>query len=123
MPSRKLIAKEMAEIFKILANPDRIRLVEELRGGEKDVNSISTVLGLPGPRVSQHLALLKAHRIVAERRDGRHHFYHLTRPDLAVWIIDGLDFIETRSDAVPKAKVNAARRAWTANQAAKAASR
>ena len=70
MPSRILVAKELGEIFKVLAHPDRIRLIEELRAGEKDVNTLSERLELPSPRVSQHLSLLRLHRIVAERREA-----------------------------------------------------
>lgn len=112
MPSRTLIAKELAEIFKMLANADRVRLIEELRGGELDVNTLAGRLDLPGPRVSQHLSLLRAHRFVEERRDGRHHYYHLTQPEIADWIINGLDFVEARSGGVPKSKIKAARRLW-----------
>ena len=112
MPSRTLIAKELADIFKMLANADRVRLIEELRRGELDVNTLARRLDLPGPRVSQHLSLLRAHRFVEERRDGRHHFYHLTQPEIADWIIDGLDFVEARVGVVPKSKINAARRLW-----------
>jgi DNA-binding transcriptional ArsR family regulator len=43
-------------------------------------------LELPGPRVSQHLGLMRLHRIVEERRDGRQHFYSLVYPEIAVWI-------------------------------------
>ena len=64
MPQRQLVAKELAEIFKILAHPDRIRIIEELRIDEKDVNTLVETLELPGPRVSQHLSLMRAHRIV-----------------------------------------------------------
>ncbi len=96
MPTRQLVAKELAEVFKIIAHPDRVRLIEELRAGEKDVNTLVKLLDLPGPRVSQHLSLLRAHRIVEERREGRHHFYHLIQPEIADWIVEGLDFIEGR---------------------------
>ena len=34
MPSRQIVAKELSEIFKILANPDRVRIIEELGAGE-----------------------------------------------------------------------------------------
>ena len=88
MPSRQVVARELADIFKVVAHPDRIRLIEELRIGEKDVNTLMLALELPGPRVSQHLSLMRAHRIVEERRDGRHHFYHLTQPEIAGWIIE-----------------------------------
>ena len=113
MPSRQVVSKELAEIFKILAHPDRVRIIEELRIGEKDVNTLAEQLELPGARVSQHLGLMRAHRLVEERRDGRHHFYHLTQPDLASWIVEGLDFIEGRMTGVSKSAINSARRLWT----------
>lgn len=117
MPSRLVVAKELAEIFKIIAHPDRIRLIEEMHSGERDVNTLADSLNLPGPRVSQHLSLMRAHRIVEERRDGRHHYYQLTQPEIAQWIVDGLAFIEGRGSLVPKSKINAARRLWTAGHA------
>jgi len=113
MPDRQVVARELAEIFKIVAHPDRIRLIEELGTGEKDVNSLIESLELPGPRVSQHLALMRAHRIVEERRDGRHHFYHLVQPQIADWIIDGLDFVEGRITGLSKSAINSARRLWS----------
>ena len=120
MPSRLIVAKELAEIFKIVAHPDRIRMIEELRAGEKDVNTLVGVLDLPGPRVSQHLSLLKAHRIVEERREGRHHFYRLTQPEIAEWIIEGVDFVEGRM-TVSRSEINSARRLWSSNLPKRAA--
>lgn len=113
MPDRKAVAKELAELFKLMSNPDRIRIIEELRSGEKDVNTLIEALELPGPRVSQHLSLLRAHRIVEERRDGRHHHYHLIQPEMADWVIDGLDFVEGRLVAVNKATIANARKLWS----------
>ena len=120
MPDRKVVAKELADIFKITANPDRIRMIEELRTGEKDVNTLQEALELPGPRVSQHLALMRAHRIVEERRDGRHHFYHLTQPEIADWIIEGLNFLEGRMLGVSKATISKARKKWSAKPGSRA---
>jgi len=112
MPSRQVVARELSEIFKLIAHPDRIRVIEELRSAEKDVNSLAESLSLPGPRVSQHLSLLKAHRIVEERRDGRHHFYRLTQPEIAEWIVEGIAFIEGRMGISPSA-IRSARRLWS----------
>jgi DNA-binding transcriptional ArsR family regulator len=113
MPSRELVAKELASIFKVVAHPDRIRLIEELRAGEKDVNGLVEELGLPGPRVSQHLSLLRAHRMVDERRDGRHHFYHLIQPEIAGWITEGLHFIEGRMGMINRSAIESARELWS----------
>ena len=112
MPQREVVAKELAEIFKIIAHPDRIRIIEELGGGEKDVNTLVEILDLPGPRVSQHLGLMRANRIVVERREGRHHHYNLLQPDLAGWIIDGLNFVEGRISVISKSAISEARDLW-----------
>jgi len=114
MPHRKVVAKELADIFKTIAHPDRIRLIEELGSGEKDVNTLVEGLDLPGPRVSQHLGLMRANRIVVERREGRHHYYHLNQPDIAKWIVDALSFVEGRISGISKSEINKARDLWTA---------
>lgn len=112
MPDRKIVAKELADLFKIMANPDRIRIIEELGSGEKDVNTLAELLDLPGPRVSQHLSLMRAHRMVEDRRDGRHNHYHLVQPDMAAWIIGGLDFVEGRLSGVSKVSISKVRKLW-----------
>jgi DNA-binding transcriptional ArsR family regulator len=113
MPERKVVAKELAEIFKVMAHPDRIRIIEELGDEEKDVNTLQNDLDLPGPRVSQHLGLLRAHRFVNDRREGRRHLYRLTQPQLADWVMDGLDFIEGRLSEVSKSTISSARERWS----------
>ncbi len=115
MPSRLVIAKELAEIFKLVAHPDRIRLIEELGTSEKTVTSLSDEMNLPSARVSQHLAQLRAHRIVEERHEGRHRFYRLTQPELASWIVSGLNFIEGRIHTVDSKTIKEVRRQWTAD--------
>lgn len=113
MPSRQVVARELAEIFKIIGHPDRIRIVEELRHDELDVNTLAQALDLPGPRVSQHLSLLRAHRLVEERRDGRHHFYRLAQPQIAGWIVEGIDFVEGQIAPVNKSALRSAKRLWS----------
>jgi len=113
MPSRQVVAKELADIFKIVAHPDRIRIIEELRAGEKDVNTLVGILDLPGPRVSQHLSLLRAYHIVEERREGRHHIYQLTQPEIAQWIVAGLDFVAGRTEGIDRSTIRSARRLWS----------
>lgn len=115
MPSRDTVARDLAEIFKVLAHPDRIRMIEELRARERDVNSLAAALSLPSARVSQHLSLLRAHRLVGERREGRRRFYRLSQPGIAEWIIVGLDFVEGRNVRVNPAAISAVRKQWAAS--------
>jgi DNA-binding transcriptional ArsR family regulator len=95
MPFRNTAAKRLAELFGLLSNQHRVRLIEELnRRGELDVNSLEAELGISHSAVSQHLGLLRAHRIVTERRDGRHVYYRLTQHRIAEWVLNGLEFLE-----------------------------
>lgn len=91
------MANELASVLRILGHPDRVRIIDELSREEKDVKTLLNDLALPGPRVSQHLGLLRAYRIVDERRDGRHRIYRLIQPQLASWLLRGLDIVEGRS--------------------------
>lgn len=94
MPHRQLVAKELGQLFSVFSHPDRIRIVEELRDGERDVNALQAALSTTHSRTSQNLAILRAHRLVAERREGRHVYYRLVNPDMARWVLEGLRFIE-----------------------------
>ena len=114
MPSRLIVSRELADLLKLLAHADRLRLIEDLRHGEKDVSGIAQSLQLPATRVSQHLAQLRAHRLVEERRDGRNHFYRLAHAHLADWILDALPFVDIRSRLGDADHIDAARALWAA---------
>lgn len=114
MLSRTMVAKELAELCKIAAHPDRIRIIETLHFGPKDVSTLAKTLKMSSSRVSQHLALLRAHRHVEEHREGRQHVYHLTQPKLAEWILEGLEFLENRPSSISEADIEAARKYWSA---------
>lgn len=114
MRSRLIVSRELADLFKQLAHPDRLRLIEELRLGEKDVTGLAAALELPATRVSQHLTLLRAHRLVEERRDGRSHFYRLSHPQLAMWIVDALQFVDIRHRLEEAEHIDSVRAMWTA---------
>jgi len=91
---RTMAVDELASLLGVLAHGDRIRIVEALRPAEKDVNQLATELELAQARVSQHLALLKSHRLVQKRKEGRHAYYSLVDVKVALWLVQGLDFIE-----------------------------
>ncbi|MSQ97144.1 MAG: ArsR family transcriptional regulator [Gemmataceae bacterium] len=90
MPHRNLVAKELAGFLGVLSHPHRIHIIEELRDGERDVNSLQAALGISHSGVSQHLMLLRAHRLVNERRQGRRVFYHLLQPNTG-YLVDRRD--------------------------------
>lgn len=114
MPHRALVTKELADFLGVLSHPHRIRIIEELRDGEHDVNSLKEALGISHSGVSQHLMVLRANRLVSERRDGRHVFYHLRHPAIAKWLLDATEFLERGSvDATELRKaIGKARKDW-----------
>ena len=114
MPSRHLVAKELGQLFSVFSHPDRIRIVEELRDGERDVNALQAALDVTHSRTSQNLAVLRAHRIVDERREGRHVFYRLVTPEIAGWVLDGLRFIEAELAQVERRRsaIEEVRQLW-----------
>jgi DNA-binding transcriptional ArsR family regulator len=114
MPSRHLVAKELGHLFSVFSHPDRIRLIEELREGESDVNALQAALGVTHSRTSQNLAILRAHRLVVERREGRHVYYRLVNPDIAGWVLDGLKYIEADLELVARTRsaIEEVRQLW-----------
>lgn len=97
MPHRALVTKELADLLGILSHAHRIRIIEELRDGEHDVNSLQKALGISHSGVSQHLMVLRAKRLVSERREGRRVFYQLRQPRIARWLMDATEFLERES--------------------------
>lgn len=114
MPHRALVVKELADFIGVLAHPHRIRIIEELRDGEHDVNSLQESLGISHSGVSQHLMVLRASRLVIERREGRHVFYQLRQPGVARWLLEATQFLEqgTAESAELRKAIGKTREEW-----------
>lgn len=69
-----------AGFFKALAHPVRIRILELLVKGEKNVQDLQDALGVEQPVVSQQLAVLRANNIVAGRKEGASVRYSVRDP-------------------------------------------
>jgi DNA-binding transcriptional ArsR family regulator len=80
---------QFSQMLRVLAHPVSLRVVELLLDGERDVSAIGQALGLEGPAVSQHLSLLRAHRLVDQRRVGQRAFYRLSSDGLGRWLMAG----------------------------------
>lgn len=115
IPARSLIAKELSELLGAIAHPHRLRILIELHAGEKDVNGLQQMLGISHSSVSQNLAILRAHHLVRERRQGRHVYYSLSNPEMAEWLLHGLRFLEggLAYQEEMKTAVDHARRLWS----------
>lgn len=114
MPHRVLVTKELAELMGVLSHPHRIRIIEELRDGEHDVNSLRDALEISHSGASQHLMLLRANRLVSERREGRRVFYRLRQPEIASWLLDATRFLEIETAEADKLRkaIGMTRKEW-----------
>ncbi|WP_311132355.1 ArsR/SmtB family transcription factor [Nonomuraea gerenzanensis] len=71
---------DTADVFGLLSDPNRLRLLVALLDGELCVCDLAAVTGQSESAVSHALRLLRAHRIVAARRSGRMAYYRLEDP-------------------------------------------
>ena len=67
----------VAEVFKLLGDPTRVRLLDALAHGERCVCDLASLVGSSESAISHQLRLLRSARLVRVRRDGRHSFYTL----------------------------------------------
>ncbi|MCK6418661.1 MAG: metalloregulator ArsR/SmtB family transcription factor [Alphaproteobacteria bacterium] len=80
-PSKKEIAKA-STFLKGLANPHRLAVLCLLSEGEKNVGELIAQTRISQTSMSQHLAKLKAEKIVTARRDHRTLYYSIKNPDV-----------------------------------------
>lgn len=77
------------DVFAVLADPTRRRLVELMHEGERSVGDLVDAVDVAQPGVSRHLRILHEAGFVDVRVDGRRHLYSL-RPEpfrvLARWM-------------------------------------
>jgi len=74
--SPELLA-DVGELYKVFADPTRLRIIAALAVGELCVCDIGAVLNISQSAVSHQLATLRAARLVAFRRDGKIVYYRL----------------------------------------------
>lgn len=80
-PFPKATYERNAEIYKILANPKRLEILNILKKyGERTVEQLIKTVNLPKANVSQHLALLRHAHLVTVQRNGLNACYKIVDP-------------------------------------------
>lgn len=69
--------RTLADLFKMLGDTTRIKLLGKIAGGEMRVGDIAEALGMQPSAISHQLRVLRAARIVTCRRDGKEAWYSL----------------------------------------------
>lgn len=89
------------EIFRMLADATRIKLLWTLRDGERAVASLTQAVGKPQALVSQHLAKLRMARLVTTRRQGSHVYYRLANDHVSQLVADAIHNVEHSGPGLP----------------------
>lgn len=78
-------------VFEAIADPNRRRILDLLKGGERTAGDLAKHFRFSWPALSQHLAVLKRARLVRVRRQGRFLWYRADPEPLerecAAWVI------------------------------------
>jgi len=89
------------EVFRMLADPTRVRILWILLEDERPVNDIAQALDKPQSAVSQHLAKLRLARLVLPRRHGTQVFYRVANDHVRQLVADAVHHAEHAGPGVP----------------------
>ncbi|NVK17663.1 MAG: helix-turn-helix transcriptional regulator [Methylocystaceae bacterium] len=75
-------ANQAAELLKMMGNEKRLMILCQLGNGEKSVGELEKLIGLKQSALSQHLAKLRAERLVSTRRESQTVYYSLASEEV-----------------------------------------
>jgi DNA-binding transcriptional ArsR family regulator len=90
------------EVFSMLADATRVRIILALRDKELPVNELAETVGKSPAAVSQHLAKLRLGRIVATRQEGTRVFYRLENEHARQLVADAIFQAEHSLGGTPR---------------------
>ncbi len=77
---------DLSNRIKLLAHPERLRILNALRRDAECVCHLETLLGKPQPYVSQQLRILRDAGVIADEKQGQNVFYRLRDHEFARWL-------------------------------------
>lgn len=72
--------------LKLLAHPERLRILDALRRGAECVCHLEALLAKPQPYVSQQLRILRDGGVILDEKQGQNVFYRLSDCEIAAWL-------------------------------------
>jgi DNA-binding transcriptional ArsR family regulator len=90
----EVTAEQLAQVFRALADPTRVRMVSVLVGAELCVGDLAAALGMSVSAVSHQLRLLRELRVVRRRRQGKRIFYALDDDHVRDLFERGLEHVQ-----------------------------
>ena len=90
------------EVFRMLSDATRVRLLWALLDRELSVNELAEMVGKPAAGVSQHLAKLRMARLVRTRRQANQVFYRIENSHVRQLVEDAIYYAEHTSGGFPE---------------------
>ena len=84
---------KLAELFKILGDPTRLKIVEILLENEMCVNHIEETMGMGQSAISHQLRVLRQARLVTYRKEGKTAYYSLNDDHVEGLVRMGMDHV------------------------------
>jgi DNA-binding transcriptional ArsR family regulator len=84
----------LAETFRALGDPTRVKITWLLSRGEISVGALADAIGMSQPAVSHHLKTLKDLKLARARREGRTIFYALDDEHINLLLQEGFNHVE-----------------------------
>jgi DNA-binding transcriptional ArsR family regulator len=97
MKRTKDVFRHQAKILKAVANESRLKILDRLSRGECSVGELTEIVGSDQSTVSKHLAVLRAHGFVLDRREGNVVYYTLLTPCVVNFLSCATQVIEERA--------------------------
>jgi len=82
MPDYETVSSRL----KLLAHPERLRILDVLRRDAECVCHLEALLGKPQPYVSQQLRFLRQAALITDEKEGQNVFYRLSDPEVRRWL-------------------------------------
>jgi DNA-binding transcriptional ArsR family regulator len=76
----------VSQRLKLLAHPERLRILDVLRREPECVCHLEALLGKPQPYVSQQLRLLRDANMILDEKQGNNVFYRIVDEEVAAWL-------------------------------------
>lgn len=87
---------DLADLFKVFGDSTRIRILDALIEGEKNVGELADVLEMNQSAISHQLRILKTSDLVKVRRDGKAMFYSLADSHVEAILKIGMEHVSEK---------------------------
>jgi ArsR family transcriptional regulator len=94
--------EEIAQLLSSLGQSARVQIVFIIAEQEACVCHLEALLDIRQARISQHLMALRKAGFVSTRRDGRHVYYRLAKPELIHFLHQAAEILQVTTDSLQK---------------------